>query len=135
MEILEYMQGVHCLVPTNEYFMEATRPQFDCNVCNDIKSFPIVNNITEDEFIHKYAYTAVPLLVRNAVQQWSALKIFSFDYFKEIYTTDEDVILKVESDCQFFPYSTEFQTLGEVFRMSKARSLHRPEEKPWYIGW
>ena len=40
---------------------------------------------------------------------------------------------RVQSDCQFFPYKTNFNSLGEVLQMSKERE--EGKGKPWYIGW
>ncbi|ELT90614.1 hypothetical protein CAPTEDRAFT_101331 [Capitella teleta] len=134
-QIVDYVETIDCLIGNNEYLMEVSRPIFDCDVCRHLKTFPIVNNITEEEFSDKYAYSAVPVLVKNAVKDWSAMETFSYDYFKEIYTKDPGIIRSVEEECQFFPYSTEFRSLGELFQMQDARAQYESGEKPWYVGW
>lgn len=79
--------------------------------------------------------TAVPVLIKDATQNWTAMRNFSFDFFKNLYTTTKDALTVIEEECQFFPYKTEFDTLADVFNMSAKRANFTPGEKPWYVGW
>lgn len=104
----------------------------------------------------RYAYSKVPVVVTDALVNWSAPAVFSFDYFRRVYlgTTGEEG----ESDnnfrrqgatrtsCQFFPYRTEFRSLEEALRMAPERAHYNGSSSngsssngqtaaPWYIGW
>ena len=95
-------------------------------------------------------------MVTDALVNWSAPAVFSFDYFRRVYlgTTGEEG----ESDnnfrrqgatrtsCQFFPYRTEFRSLEEALRMAPERAHYNGSSSngsssngqtaaPWYIGW
>ena len=129
------LQESECLVENNIFSMEVTRPLFDCNACADLKEFPVVKDLSKEEFLAKYAYSTVPVLVKEATQNWTAMETFSFKYFKDIYTKNLDALKAVEEECQFFPYNTEFETLEEVFRMTSNRASYKDGEKPWYVGW
>ncbi len=88
-------------------------------------------------------------MVTDALVNWSAPAVFSFDYFRRVYLgTGEEG----ESDnnfrrqgatrtsCQFFPYRTEFRSLEEALRMAPERAHYNGSSSsqtaaPWYIGW
>lgn len=133
--LLPYLTETECLLETNMYFMEITRPQFDCSICESLKEIPVVVNISKDDFKDKYAFTAVPVLIKDATSNWTAMETFSYDYFKGIYTKDPEILKAVVEECQFFPYNTEFRTLSEVFNMKLERAHYEDGQEPWYIGW
>lgn len=134
-EINYMLYESRCLVENNGFLIEVARPPVPCSMCKDLKSVPIEYNITTEEFVSKYAYTSIPVLIKDATSSWSAMTKFNFHYFKNLYTKVKGAFQVIEEECQFFPYSTEFQTLKDVFNMSDARANFTPGEKPWYIGW
>lgn len=78
-----------------------------------------------------HAYTGVPILVKGYAKHWSALNVFSYRYFRKLYNKinayDEN------EECQFFPYKTNFNSLEQVFQMSKKRAELKKDQ--WYVGW
>lgn len=122
-----------CLLPTNELYQDMFRPPVDCGVCEDVETVDIVNNLKKEEFLEKYAYTGRPVIIRNGSKDWSALSHFSFAFFKNVYPKNSPALQSSDKDCQFFPYSTNFQSLGDVFNMSDR--MARMQGDPWYIGW
>ena len=70
---------------------------------------------------------------QSATQYWSAPRVFSFEFFKQLYT--EEATNATEEHCQFFGFDTEFSSLRELFNMSQERANLEPGQKPWYIGW
>ena len=122
-----------CLVAALETYLDFFRPPVNCSVCKDVDTVDVVTNLTKEEFVQKYAYTGRPVLIRNGSKRWSALSHFSFKFFKNIYPENSPVLESVDKDCQFFPYRTNFESLGEVFNMSE--SMAKMEGDPWYIGW
>jgi len=94
---------------------------------------PIVYNMTEEYFIKHHAYTGAPVLVKGGAANWSALKIFSYKYFKLLYEKLDALKENDDLGCQFFQYKTNLANLEQVFRMSKKRAALKKDQ--WYIGW
>jgi hypothetical protein len=122
-----------CLVPAHEVYLDLFRPPVDCSICKDVDTVDVVTNLTKEEFVEKYAYTGRPVLIRNGSNNWSALSHFSFQFFKNIYPKDSPVLQSEDRDCQFFPYRTNFESLGQVFDMPE--NMAKMQGDPWYIGW
>ena len=122
-----------CSVDNSIFVLEAARPVADCKMCKGLREVPKLSGLTSQEFVEKFAYTGRPLVVTDATESWSAMHEFSYEYFKKLYTNSEAALNSTEEDCQFFPYQTEFHSLRQVFKMSKARSQFKAE--PWYVGW
>ena len=126
-----YDEASPCLVENSIFIMEAARPIANCKMCEGLTEVPKVSNLTAEKFVNEYAYSGRPLVVKDATENWTAVEVFSFKYFQEIY--GDKALNVTEDECQFFPYKTEFHTLREVFNMSKERSQFKAE--PWYVGW
>ena len=124
-----------CLLETNELVQTIGRPPTDCSICRGLTKVPIERNISPEVFRRKYAYTAVPVLIKEVTQNWTAMDKFSFSFFRNLYTSIDGALQEIENDCQFFPYKTSFETLEDVFEMSMDRASFKSGEKPWYIGW
>lgn len=78
----------------------------------------------------RFAYSRVPVVITDAMVNWTAPEVFSFEYFKQLYNQDSNY----RKNCQFFPYKTKFRSLMEVFEMDPLLADYS-EGKPWYIGW
>lgn len=87
-------------------------------------------------FLHicRYAYSGVPVVIKNAIHDWKAMKVFSVQFFHQIYTVNGS---KYQNQCQFFPYKTSFKTLYEALEsnLSDFQSTSSHSTKAWYIGW
>ncbi|KAL4234600.1 hypothetical protein ACF0H5_006241 [Mactra antiquata] len=125
----------NCLVNMPEFVSDVFRPPVECDFCKGVKEVKTVYNITQDEFEKLYAYTGVPVIVGDGTANWTAPAYFCFDFFKEIYHEGSQALLNHERKCQFFPYKTSFQTLGDVLNMSPERAKMEDGSEPWYIGW
>lgn len=123
----------NCLIPMPELVLDLFRPPVDCNICKNISKVDRVKAITREEFLEKYAYTARPVVIEDGMQNWTAQQYFSFDFFKKVYKPDSPVLKNQDSQCQFFPYNTKFQSLEEVFQMPEKDA--KMQGKQWYIGW
>ena len=124
-----------CILETSDSFSDTFRPPIDCEFCRGVKKVPRVSDIVPEEFEKKYAYEGQPVIIADGMTNWTALKTFSFEFFKDIYKEDSPALANIESNCQFFPYKTSFQNLGEVFNMSEDRAHMKDGSEPWYIGW
>ena len=125
-----------CLLHNDADFLnDVFRPLQDCAICTDLQTIDRVEKITAEEFEAKYAYTKRPVVITDGAGNWSATKVFSFNYFKSLYGDGSPALESVASNCQFFPYKTNFSRLGEVFQMSEERAQMKDGAEPWYIGW
>lgn len=134
-----------CALIMPELFNAALRPFDSCDMCSNLTQIERVRNLSKEDFLRKYAYTGVPVIVTDAIKNWSALRVLNFDFLRNLYLDIEE---KNELDrkhnrkeqddgrlsCQFFGYKTKFQSLTEVFE--KIRSDERGHwTSPWYVGW
>lgn len=120
-----------CAVDNSIFVLEAARPIADCKMCEGLTEVPKLSDITVETFVHDHAYTGRPLVVKDATKNWTAMNVFTYEYFLHVYT--DSALNATDDECQFFPYQTEFHSLREVFNMSKERVMFKAE--PWYIGW
>ena len=133
------------------------RPIESCEMCSNLNEIQRVENISKEDFLNDYAYTGVPVVITGAISNWTALKVFNFNFLKDLYTkreekptknspnmnTMENVFNSIVSTreevtqekdvCQFFPYKTKFRDLSEVFKLQMSDENEWPH--PWYVGW
>ena len=129
----DQLKSMPCLLDHNEISLELTRPLFNCSLCEGLKEVPTETNLSQAKFEELYAYTSIPVVVRGTAEQWEARNVFSFEFFKSLYTEQDGAFQYVEEQCQFFPYNTDFRTLQDVFSMSKEMS--ELKQGKWYVGW
>ncbi|XP_067905676.1 uncharacterized protein [Heterodontus francisci] len=111
------------------------RRPLDCQFCHNITAIDRKSNLSHEEFLRAYAYSMQPVVVEDGQRNWSAREVFSFEFFTQIYDNDSRALDNSGSECQFFPYDTEFLNLGDVFSMEAGRAGMHSNAKPWYIGW
>ncbi|OQV13265.1 hypothetical protein BV898_12472 [Hypsibius exemplaris] len=110
---------------------EIFRSPVDCSVCRNVTRVDISRDMSVEQFTKNYAYTSRPLVVRGALRDWTASKVFSFDFLRHLYLDEFPGSLDVVAEhCQFFKYKTEFANLRDVLTMSKERF-----NQTWYVGW
>ena len=129
-----YEDGMHdiCLIEFPEKLFDWTRPPvLDCSICQGIKQVDRVSNLSPSVFEVKYAYTGVPVVVTDGAFNWTAQKYFNIDFFKKLYS--EDSLANSESNCQFFPWKGEYESLADFFESADIENQNKTE--PWYIGW
>lgn len=124
-----------CIFLLPDKMIDVFRPPVDCSMCKDVVSVDRVKSLEYHVFEEKYAYSGRPVVVVDGAKNWTAMEVFSFDFFRSVYSEDSPVLENFEKNCQFFPYKTEFRNLREVFQMSMERAQMTDGSKPWYIGW
>lgn len=129
----ELFSGSPCLVSQIPPFGEIMHPKFDCNFCEGLTGAAHQTNLSQYEFVHKYAYTSQPILVVGAASDWPAMNVFSYDYFKGLYQQSPEAVESDMESGQFFSYSSNIQNLKELFDLSSERVSMSTEK--WYIGW
>lgn len=132
--MVKYALGTRCFIPNNYFIWESTRPVSDCSFCTNVTKVLILPNVTRSQF-YQYAYQSRPILIKGGVQHWPAMKVFNFNFFKNLYETIDGAYESVnDNECQFLHFQSNFVTIQDVFRMSESRAKNLPGEKPWYIG-
>ncbi|XP_053999008.1 uncharacterized protein LOC128887299 isoform X1 [Hylaeus anthracinus] len=117
-----------CLAELPLFTQKIFRPAEDCSICRDVQQVDRISNVVPGNFEERYAYSGRPVVITDAMTNWTAPKVFSFSFFKSLYDGED-------ANCQFFPYKTEFKSLQDVFDMDANRSLLENGTKPWYVGW
>ncbi|XP_015598996.1 uncharacterized protein LOC107269546 [Cephus cinctus] len=117
-----------CLFEFPSFTQKIFRPAEDCSVCLDVKEVEKLSGVDPAFFEERYAYSGRPVVITDATSNWTAPQVFSFSFFKDLYEGQV-------SNCQFFPYKTEFHSLQEVLNMSRSRAQLEAGTKSWYVGW
>lgn len=104
-----------------------------CDFCRGIRGGLRISNTNPREFEQLYAYNGNVVVVTDATKNWTALQVFDFYYFKEIYEKFDPH--QKTRECQFFPYKTNFTSLFDALSMPRERVELRPGSEPWYFGW
>ena len=129
----EAFENDWCLLRTSEELLSFFRPPTECDFCVGVTSIEKISHISPEAFESKYGYTGRPVVITDATKNWTAIETFSFEFLKDLYKTDSPALKNAHDICQFFPYKTSFNNLGEVFNMSIDRA--HGNGQPWYIGW
>ena len=115
------------------FLTKAFRPPEDCGFCKNVDEAIRLQSVSPAEFEEKYAYKGGPVIVTDAMTNWTAPLYFDYWFFKNIY---ENFSNKNKlSKCQFFPYKTGFKGLHEAFSISEDRVNYKEGTEPWYFGW
>ncbi|XP_038223513.1 uncharacterized protein LOC119840825 isoform X2 [Zerene cesonia] len=122
--------SARCLLPSNYLVWEATRPLANCSYCINVTKPIILRNVTRSKF-DKYAYSSKPIIVKNAIGHWRAVKEFHYDMFKKLYEDTVGSYESLEEGCQFLNFKSDLFTLREVFSMPRERVNNDPGQKPW----
>ena len=87
--------------------------------------------MTRQYFMKHYAYSSVPVVIKNGTGNWTALRVCGWPYFRKLYAKLKAFDENEDLGCQFFPYKTDFRSLKQVFRISKERANLEKD----YVGW
>ena len=123
-----------CLVSLGSRIDEVvTMSPLNCSQCQGITTIPEISNISIMEFMKQYAFTLQPVLMKGAASDWPAMKLFSYKYFKKLYSRKPDAIVNDIEEGQFFSYSSDIHGLDEFMLLTSEVAALKKEK--WYIGW
>ncbi|CAL1533457.1 unnamed protein product, partial [Lymnaea stagnalis] len=132
--LTQLIYGSRCIYPAN-ILLAMVGPLNSCDNCKDLTDVPTyLGEITVKELFARYAVTDVPVIMRGAAKNWSALTTFSYQYLKQLYEGRNSPLLNDIADCQFHKYS-DFQSLPDLLNMSSERAAFKDGESWWYTGW
>lgn len=80
-----------CAVVPPDFFNSIMRPIDNCDMCIDVTEIKRVSNISKEEFLEKYAYTGIPVVITDALVNWTAMTKLNFKFLKELYLKSDDV--------------------------------------------
>lgn len=92
-----------CLVSMPDTISHAFRAPENCNFCRDVTHVKRLSNLSPEQFEQEFAYNARPVIITDATVNWTAMNVFNFQYFKNVY--DAADYNADNSNCQFFPVS------------------------------
>ncbi|XP_064549849.1 uncharacterized protein LOC135436235 [Drosophila montana] len=127
------LQGQRCTLGLPRPLRYALRPPERCDFCANINSVPRLTNLSPASFEERYAYSGAPVIVSDAMQNWTATTLFNYWYFRDVYRKAKRK--QRIRDCQFLPYKTGFKDIYEALDMPRSRVELEANEAPWYFGW
>jgi len=128
-----------CIIETPDdgggYGVDFCRVPVDCKICRDVDKIDEfhVSELTVDMFQQHYAYSDRPVVIRNATLHWPAMQVLNFQWLKEAYLSDPEILeYEDEKECWYNNYkSFHLPSLRSVFRMS----VEQVRSTLWYVGW
>lgn len=79
-----------------------------------------------------YAYSPQPIIIKNSISHWPAVKLLNYNYLKDLYFKYKDDLNSFSDECQFLNFKSNFLILKDLFDMSPERAENGTE--PWYVG-
>lgn len=122
-----------CILANNYLLWEFTRPVSDCSYCSNTTEALILKNASRESF-KLFAYSSRPMIVKGAAKDWPASRVFSLDYFRQLYDEIPDAYESVVEECQFLHFHSDFENLQQVLQMDRKRAQNEGS-RPWYVGW
>jgi histone arginine demethylase JMJD6 len=71
-----------CFIKMPASVSQAFRPVEKCDFCQGIQEAKALSNVSPDEFEEKYAYSGIPAIVTDAMQNWTAQKVGFRKFYK-----------------------------------------------------
>jgi hypothetical protein len=101
---LYYVNGIDdittdtCVFEIPDFLSTFLRPITNCNICVNMKQIEKLESISREEFELKYAYTSVPVVIKNALTNWTAMQTLNFKYLKNLYSNIDQVSYKTRQE-------------------------------------
>ena len=126
------LKGSQCAVQLPYFLTNLMSPPANCSMCRGLRTIEKIKNLSKERFERLYAYSGRPVIVTDAMLNWTAREKFGFEFFAELYNNSGS---DASRNCQFFPYQTKYQNLMEVFNSGPNTDRTFFSSEPWYIGW
>ena len=131
--LLQVISGSVCILPAPLFITGLIHPLANCSACQGVTEAPRLVNLTRKNFVLHYAHSLQPIVVVEAALHWPAMEVFSYDYFRSLYSSYPEAINADTSKGQFFSYSSNICNLKELFDLPSERAAMVAEK--WYVGW
>lgn len=121
-----------CALMLPDYLNSVVRPIDQCQMCVGLERIERLENITKEAFIDKYAYTAVPVIIRNAISDWRAMQLLNFKFLKELYLHPDKVKRRLSSSKNSSPSQQSQSHPQRPAILKTFDSISRAKRKPSY---
>ncbi|XP_059616972.1 uncharacterized protein LOC132261934 isoform X2 [Phlebotomus argentipes] len=122
-----------CIIAMPDELSKAFRPPVECDFCMGKTEVIRAYDLSPDAFESNFAYQGGPIIIVDAMNNWTAPEVFDYWYFKRTYK--EAKKKRSILNCQFFPYKSGLRDLFEAFDMPEERVNQMEGTEPWYFGW
>lgn len=82
-ELIQFYKEIvifqNCVLSLPRTLRYALRPPEKCDFCANVKNVPRLQNLSPQEFETKYAYNAAPVIVSDATQNWTAVRVLPLE--------------------------------------------------------
>lgn len=123
----QQLQGL-CTISMPQQLIRMFRPPENCDMCRGLRQVDRIANISPANFKKRYTFSGHPVIVTDAMRNWTAQHVFDFRFLKTLYQQLPQA--QRSQGCQLIATNSGFANLGEVFNGS-----HTTSEEPWHIGW
>jgi len=126
-----------CIIDEGYFAGGFCRQPLRCT-CEDVNKIDELHasEMTESVFEERYANNNRPVVIRNATLEWEAMKLLNYEWLKKAYLSNPETLKENWENCFFKCYqTTEFKSLGDVFKISPERYTNLLTANPWYVGW
>lgn len=89
-----------CALILPDYLNSIFRPIDNCQMCQNLQRIERLENMTQQLFIDKYAYTAVPVIIRNYLNEWPAMKVLNYKFLQDLYKNPAKIRKQFKRDQQ-----------------------------------
>ncbi|KAM8702925.1 hypothetical protein ACLKA7_005294 [Drosophila subpalustris] len=116
------LQGQRCALSVSRALSYVFRPPERCDFCSNIKSIPHLSDLSPAKFEADFAYSGVPIIVRDAMQNWTA----TTEGFQDIYEALDMPQARVMGEAPwYFGWSNCHTEVTEEFR--------KHYDKPYFL--
>lgn len=159
-EVIHWMRGYrwntdkNCITDwTNPYAdNNICRPLENCSTCDTVYQVEEFqkNQLTEELFLQRFAYTNRPVVVRLGADDWPAIatRQVNFAWLKNVYLSDPDALTDEnmeqlaspgrmnKGNCTFLRYKYPFlRSIRSVVRLKEERMFVSEARKDWFASW
>lgn len=158
------VKNEQCAIPIPQFALPLFKPIDDCRMCQDLNEIKRIERVSKEEFLEKYAYSGVPVIITDAMTNWTGLTKINFDFLKQTYIKSDEIAYrkrqaKLANSKKLRSIIGTFKSIVETDEIRQEdkdtcqffpyktnfrnlREVFELEtnnekiyEKPWYVGW
>lgn len=126
---IEDITKEECAIPIPDLLFPAVKPIDDCSMCINVNEIKRVSKISKEEFLTKYAYTGVPIIITDASQNWTAMKEINYNYLKKLYNDIHEMSYKKRQSKNDVDRKKSLSPLMDTFNSIVETDQQREEDE------
>lgn len=157
---IEDFSKEECAIYSPDYLNSITRPINKCKMCEGLNEIKRIENVTKEEFLSKYAYSSVPVIITDALRNWTAMQVVNFEFLKGLYLDSDDKgyrdrqsridihkndsplsdtinsIIETDEERSKLKDTCQFFPYKTKFKnLRQVFEMNSQQKNPWYVGW